>query len=422
MALTPRQVEIVKSTVPIIKEHGTTVTKTFYHNMLKAHPELLNYFSLRNQQTGDQQAALAKSVLAYATYIDDLGKLSHAVERIAHKHASLYVKAEQYDVVGEYLIGAFGEVLGDGLTPEVKEAWVAAYAQLAGVFIQKEQALYDEVSAWKDWRKFRIAAKEPENQSVVNLYLEPVDGQGLPTYLAGQYVSLRVPIPELEGLYQNRQFSLSEAPVEKPSRYRISVKREATNAGSVEDLRQGKVLGLISNILHDKYHVGDEVQLSAPRGEFFVGKKGLTESQKPLVLLSAGVGASALIAILDAVLASTSATRPIQWVHTARHTSNTCYTQHVREQAAKHNNLKAKIFVKETRPEDGIGNEYDVLGRMTTDVLAKEVELPFDVEEAEYYACGPEEWMVELRSFLESRGVKRDRVHLELFKTGDVDQ
>merc|ERR1711937_501507 len=379
MALTPRQVEIVKSTAPIIKEHGTTVTKTFYHNMLKAHPELMNYFSLRNQQTGDQQAALAKSVLAYATYIDDLGKLSHAVERIAHKHASLYVKAEQYDIVGEYLIGPFGEVLGDGLTPEVKE-------------------------------------------SVVNLSLEPVDGQGLPTYLAGQYVSLRVPIPELDGLYQNRQFSLSEAPVEKPSRYRISVKREATDGGSVEDLRQGKVSGLISNILHDKYHVGDEVQLSAPRGEFFVGKKDLEESQKPLVLLSAGVGASALVAILDAVLASPSSTRPIQWVHTARHTSNTCYTQHVREQAAKHDNLKATIFVKETRPEDGIGNEYDVLGRMTTDVLAKEVELPFDFEEAEYYACGPEKWMVELRSFLESRGVKRERVHLELFKTGDVDQ
>jgi nitric oxide dioxygenase len=324
--------------------------------------------------------------------------------------------------VGEYLIGAFGEVLGDELTPEVKEAWIAAYGQLASLFIQREQALYEECSAWKDWCRFRIAAKEAENESVVNFYLEPVDGQALPTYLPGQYISLRIPIPELDGLYQNRQFSLSEAPIDKPSRYRVSVKREVATNGSVADLREGKVSGLISNTLHDKYHVGDEVQLSAPRGEFFVDRKYLEESQQPLVLLSVGVGASALVAILDAVLKSPSASRPIQWIHAARHSGSACYMKHVRQQAAEHGNLKVKLFIKETRPQDGIGNEYDVLGRMTTDVLAKEVHFPFDVEEAEYYACGPEEWMVELRSFLESQGVKREKVHLELFKTGDVDQ
>jgi nitric oxide dioxygenase len=418
MALTQEQIDIVKSTVPIIREHGNTVTTTFYRNMLNAHPELKNYFSLRNQQTGAQQAALAKSVLAYATYIDDVGKLTHAVERIAQKHASLFIKAEHYDIVGEHLIGAFGEVLGSGMTPEVKEAWTVAYGQLAGIFIQREKQLYQESGDWQAWRKFRIVEKRMENDSVANFSLEPIDGKPLPVYLPGQYVSLQIPVPPLN-LVQSRQFSLSEAPVSGMTHYRVSVKREETVEGaSWEDLASGKVPGLISNLLHRDYTVGDQVELSPPHGEFYLDPKN--ESEKPLVLLSAGVGAAPLLSILQTVTSS-RASRPVKWIHTARSSGTLCYAKEVREAVARYPNVEANIFIKEARDGDRKGIEYDFLGRMTHERLEEHDLLPLSNGEAEYYLCGPEEWMVEVRKWLEGKGVDRQRQHLELFKTGDVE-
>ena len=81
------------------------------------------------------------------------------MERIAHKHASLFVEAAQYAVVGKYLMMAIGLVLGDALTPEVAEAWTAAYAQLADVFVARERQLYDGNGGWTAWRRFRVARR-----------------------------------------------------------------------------------------------------------------------------------------------------------------------------------------------------------------------------------------------------------------------
>ncbi|KFH40551.1 Flavohemoprotein-like protein [Hapsidospora chrysogenum ATCC 11550] len=422
MALTQQQIDIVKSTAPILREHGETVTGVFYKNLLTAHPALKNYFSLRNQQTGAQQAALAKSVLAYATYIEDPARLTSVVERIAQKHASLFVKPEQYPIVGEFLIGAFGEVLGDGLTPEVKDAWVAAYNQLADVFIQREKQLYEQAGEWQSWRKFRISGKERHNDSVTHFYLEPVDGRPLIKFLPGQYVSLQIPIPQLGGLYQSRQFSLSEAPKDGLTRYRVSVKKEeGLEHATSEELAAGKVVGLVSNMLHHSYEVGDEVELSPPRGEFYLQPEVSDDEKKPLVLISAGVGATPMVAILDSLLERSASSRPIQWIHTAKHSGNACFTKKIREVAKKHSNFQATVFLKSIRDSDKSGEDYDRVGRMTTDRLEEEKLLPLDNKEAEYFICGPEEWMLELRGWLESKGVERQRQHLELFKTGDLD-
>ncbi|KAB1719511.1 nitric oxide dioxygenase, partial [Klebsiella pneumoniae] len=316
MPLTPSQIAIVKSTAPIIKQHGTAITSTFYRNMLAAHPELKNVFSLRNQQSGAQQTALANAVYAYAAYIDDLPKLKHAVERIAHKHTSLFVKPEQYTIVGTHLVGAFAEVLGGALTPQIADAWTAAYGQLADVFIGREKQLYEEKGAWQSWRKFKIARKESETDHVASLYLEPSDGKPLPSFQAGQYVSVRLPLKELDGLTQCRQFSLSLAPEDNMTHYRISVKDEPVPEGqTVQDLADGKTPGVVSNRLFDEYKVGDEVDLSPPAGEFFFDPA--TPPQQPAVLISVGVGATPLVSILDTILAS-SPSRPVTWAHGAR--------------------------------------------------------------------------------------------------------
>ncbi|KAI9155443.1 Flavohemoprotein [Paramyrothecium foliicola] len=420
MALTTEQIQLVKATVPILKQHGKTITTVFYRNMLNAHPELKNYFNLRSQKTGEQPAALAHSVLAYATYIDDLGKLSGAVEHIAQKHVSLFIQPEQYDIVGEHLVGAFAEVLGAGLTAEVRDAWIAAYGQLAQIFIQREDTLYKEAGEWQGWRKFVVAKKEPETDTIMSFYLKPKDGKPLPQYSPGQYVSLQIPLPEIDNLHQSRQFSLSEAPRENMEYYRISVKREHTvDNYSLEDLKSGGVPGVISNKLHKLYNVGDEVELSPPRGDFFFDASK-TPADAPIVLLSAGVGATPVMSILQAALAPPASSRPITWAHAARNFTGVCYGKYVKEVAAKNSNVTTRIFLKNVADTDRLGEDYHYQGRLSLDSLEEDKTLHLNHDSAQYFICGPEDWMIQTRAWLEGKGVTRDRIHIELFRTGDL--
>ncbi|EGX90963.1 flavohemoprotein [Cordyceps militaris CM01] len=427
MALTPSQIDIVKSTAVVLKDHGETITRIFYANMLAAHPELKNLFSLRNQATGAQQAALGASVLAYASYIDDLPRLTHAVERIAHKHASLFVRPEQYAIVGEHLVGAFAQVLGDALTPDVADAWKAAYAQLAAVFIAREAQLHATPGAWHDWRDFTIVRKEDVSDGVVSFYLAPADHAPLPAFLPGQYVSLQIPIPELAGLLQSRQYSLSAAPGE-PGAYRVTVKLEPETAGAdpadVKSLAAGSIAGIVGNRLHARYRVGDTVQLSAPHGEFVFDASKMAPDAH-IVLLSAGVGATPLLSMLDAIQANPAPVgatpRPVTWAHAARHANAVCYGQHVRQAAADANaDVTAKVFLSNVGDTDREGVDYDYKGRFDVAKLVADKILPLEKPEAEYFLCGPKDWMIQVRDDLKANSVNEDKIHLELFSTGDV--
>ncbi|KAF6823105.1 flavohemoglobin [Colletotrichum plurivorum] len=422
MALTQEQINIVKSTAPVLKVHGETITTLFYKDMIDTHPELKNVFSLRNQASGEQPRALANSVLAYATYIDDLPKLKGAVERIAHKHASLYIRPEQYDIVGTHLMKAIGTVLGDALTPDIAEAWTAAYGQLAQVFIGREAEMYSEAGPWTDWRKFKIIRRIDESDVVTSFYLAPSDGKlPLPKYKPGQYISVQVPVPELGGITQPRQYSLSDAH-NTGEYYRISVKRETTVVDSnAEDVGKGLVTGLISNLLHKQYQVGDEVEVSHPQGEFFLDVSQAEKADAPLVLLSAGVGATPLMAILETVLSPESKTpnRPIKWVHAARNSGSLVFAKHVRDLTRKRDNVSAHIFLNEVKEGDEKGKEYDFEDRLNLTKLPAE-ELGLTEKRTEYFVCGPKEWMLKVRLALENLGVERERVKLELFATGDV--
>lgn len=133
MGLTKDQVTIIKATVPILKEYGNAITSKFYSTLLAENPSLNNVFNQSNQANNHQAAALAGSLYAYASHIDDLGALSPAIEKICQKHVSLYIRPEQYNVVGVYLLRAMGEVLGDALTPDILKAWETAYWQLANL-------------------------------------------------------------------------------------------------------------------------------------------------------------------------------------------------------------------------------------------------------------------------------------------------
>ena len=166
---------------------------------------------------------MASALYAYAANIDNLAPLAEVVEKINQKHASLHVLPEQYDVVGIYLLRAMQGVLGDAFTPDVKEAWAAAYTQLADVMMGREQQLYKQSGGWTNWRDFVISKQVEESSEISSFYLKPANGEVLPLFRPGQYVSVQIDVPDLK-YSQSRQYSLSGVPGK--DYYRITVKRE----------------------------------------------------------------------------------------------------------------------------------------------------------------------------------------------------
>ena len=142
-------INIVKSTAPILKEHGKTITSRMYEIMFENHPEVKAQFDMSAQANGTQPAKLATAVYAYATHIDNLEALKTAVDKIAHRHVATQVFPEQYPVVGECLLQAIQDVLGDAATPEVMTAWGEAYRMLADIFINREQQIYQNVCSYQ---------------------------------------------------------------------------------------------------------------------------------------------------------------------------------------------------------------------------------------------------------------------------------
>ncbi|MEM6402141.1 MAG: globin domain-containing protein [Cyanobacteria bacterium P01_D01_bin.116] len=139
-------IDIVKSTAPILKKQGKKITTRMYEIMFQKHPEVKAQFDMSAQANGSQPAKLATAVYSYATHIDDLEALKAMVEKIAHRHVQTHVLPEQYPIVGECLLQAIKDVLGDLATEEVIKAWTEAYQLLAEVFINREQQIYQSVS------------------------------------------------------------------------------------------------------------------------------------------------------------------------------------------------------------------------------------------------------------------------------------
>lgn len=139
-----KTIEVVKSTVPALKAHGTTITQTFYKNMFEQNPEVKPMFNMAKQASGAQPKALAMTVLAAAQNIEKLENLAPAVAKIAEVHCDCMVKEEHYPIVVKHLLIAIKEVLGDAATDEITEAWGKAYEVIARIFIDAEKQVYEK--------------------------------------------------------------------------------------------------------------------------------------------------------------------------------------------------------------------------------------------------------------------------------------
>ena len=142
--LNQNTIDIIKSTVPALREHGVEITTTFYKRMFENNPEIKAMFNMAKQESGEQPKALAMAVLAAAQNIDNLEAILPAVQKMCRAHVNSNVKAEHYPIIGENLLAAIKEVLGDAASEEILNAWAEAYGVIAEIFIKIEKDMYIE--------------------------------------------------------------------------------------------------------------------------------------------------------------------------------------------------------------------------------------------------------------------------------------
>jgi nitric oxide dioxygenase len=399
--LSQQTMDIVKSTAPILDQHAETLTRHFYKRMFSHNPEVVSFFNPAHQHSGAQQRALAGAICAYAANIDNLEVLGGAVELIAQKHASLMIKSEHYPIVGANLLASIREVLGEGATDDVVNAWAEAYGFLADILIGREAQIYKEQAqashGWQGFSNFRVIRKEKESDIITSFYLVPANGSALPLYKPGQYITVRVPTPC--GHTTMRNYSLSDKPGQ--DYFRISVKRET---GPKADTPQGYV----SHVLHDQIDVNAVIEVGPPCGEFFLDTEA--KHSRPLVLLGAGIGITAILSIAQAALEKTP-DRKIVLVHASLHESVQAFRNTLDDLAAKHKNLILRHCYSE-QPPQGVVRDNDAISGM---IDASLIESLVPERDADYYFCGPKPFMVDIYYQLLSWGIPPAQVHFEFF-------
>ena len=242
--------------------------------------------------------------------------------------------------------------------------------------------------AWPGFRRLRVVRVERESASVMSLSFEAADGSPLPAALPGQFLVLRLRIsPELPPVLRN--YSMSGEP--GAAAYRISVKREVNGVGST--------------YLHDHCHEGDILEVSAPRGSFT-----LRPGEGPVVLLSAGIGATPVLAMLHA-LASAASGREIWWLYGARDRNDHPFADESRALLRRLPRSRSHIAYSRPGPEDRPGKDYDSVGRLSAPALPS-LGIP---RSADFYICGPPSFLDGFTAGLQAWGVAAERIHTEIF-------
>ena len=238
------------------------------------------------------------------------------------------------------------------------------------------------------FRRFRVADVRPESSTVLSFDLVPADRKPVPEHRPGQFVTVRVELPG--GERELRSYSLSSAP--RASGYRISVKREPG--------------GRVSERLHSATGIGDVLELTGPAGAFVAGD----ESDRPLVLISAGIGVTPLLAMLES-LARERSDREVWWIHSARDGAEHAFRSEAQAHLAYLTHGYSHVRYSRPQPRDRLGRDYDAAGRLTgSEIVALGV--PTD---AEFRLCGPPGFVADVAADLVASGAGSERIASESF-------
>jgi ferredoxin-NADP reductase/MOSC domain-containing protein YiiM len=327
-------------------------------------------FYFRVLEEGDVQAG------------DDIVKLASGPEQMAVAEADALL----------YLPGHTRQQLRRALRiPALSPGWQASFRALldsapgggnAGL------AVTSPPPAWPGFRQLKVTAITPESDSIISIRFEDPSGASLPAARPGQYLTVRVQ-PDKEQRSVLRNYSLSGPP--NAGYYRIAVKREQD--------------GTASGYLHTRLAVGDELDIAAPRGTFI-----LAQTPAPVLLISAGIGATPVLAMLQA-LAEEHSDREIWWLHGARNGREHAFAAEAGALLASLSNARSHVYYSRPSPDDLEGREFDSVGRLTASLLA-ELQPPLD---AEAYLCGPTPFMDEISAGLAALGIDAAHIHTEPF-------
>ncbi|MGZ2506049.1 NO-inducible flavohemoprotein [Rhizobium leguminosarum] len=388
--LSPETITIVKATIPALDEHGAVITAAMYRQLFED-AEIAALFNQSNQKSGTQIHALAAAILAYARNIESLAALGPAVERIAQKHIGYAILPEHYPHVATALLGAIEEVLGQAAAPDVLAAWAEAYWFLADILKGREAEirgdLVSQAGGWTGWRRFVVSERTQESDTITSFILLPQDGGRVLRHKPGQYLTFRFDAAGREGLKRN--YSISCAPNDE--HYRISVKREPQGDASV--------------YLHDEASTGLVVECTPPAGDFFLSDA----PQRPVVLLSGGVGLTPMVSMLEA-LAEKHAGHPTFYIHGTASRATHAFDVHVKILAARQQATSVATFYDQSSDEAEVHSGYISFEWLLANT-------PF--MEADFYICGPRPFMRFFVSGLTQAGVSADRIHYEFFGPTD---
>lgn len=248
----------------------------------------------------------------------------------------------------------------------------------------------EQAPAWPGFRQMRIAQIRKESESVTSIVLAPVDGKPLPGFPAGQFVVLRLLIDAGKPAVL-RSYSLSDLPAS--DHLRISIKSESN--------------GVASSFLCNRVREGDALDVSAPRGSF-----ALQPGSKPVVLLSAGVGATPVMSMLHA-LAAEKSDKEIWWIYGARNSADHPFARESRSLLTQLSHGRSYIVYSRPAATDQLGLDFDAPGHINSDLLEK-IGVSRD---SEFYMCGPTSFLASLRDGLQTWGVPPGNVHSEIFGT-----
>ena len=245
--------------------------------------------------------------------------------------------------------------------------------------------------AWPGFRPLAVTGVGQESETVISLHLADPGGGSVPAARPGQFLTLRLH-PDPAGRPLLRSYSLSGPPGARD--YRVSVKREEHGAAS--------------QFLHTRVRAGDLLEVAAPRGTFT-----LRPGAGPVLLISAGVGATPVLAMLHALAAARSA-RDIWWLHGARRRADEPFAAESRALLATLPGARRHVCYSDPGPDDVLGRDYDTAGRLSAPVLAG-LDLPSD---ADAYLCGPPAFMADISAALAAYGIQAARIRTEVFGAG----
>jgi nitric oxide dioxygenase len=390
--LSDRSRPVIEATLPVVADNIEEIATRFYEHLFGAHPELFDgVFNRGNQAERSQQMALAGSVAVFASSLVKVPEQlpEHLLSRIAHKHASLGIAPELYDVVHEHLFWAIVDVLGDAVTADVAAAWDEVYWLMAYALINQERGLYSARGVRPEtvWREWEVAEKIQETDEVVTFRMRRTDDRLVRTSLPGQYVTVQVPMPD--GVRQPRQYSLTKA--DDGEHRQFSVKRVRG---------EGKPDGEVSNHLCDNVEVGARLTLSAPFGDVV-----LDDSGRPVVFASAGIGVTPMAGMLNHLVTAGS-NLPITVLHADMNEGTFALRQQILEDVERLPGATVHVWY-EHGPQSSL--PVDVHGGIMN---LDDVKLP---DGAGYYLCGPLPFMQGIRSALIDRGVPARDIQYEVF-------